>query len=241
MPPRAQRRADRAAGEVRLPRTVTDVRVLIADDHLPTRVGVRLALEGDGFVVCAEESTGPGAVGAALRERPDICLLDIHMPGGGIEATAAITAQLAECRVVILTASGNDEDLFAALQAGAAGYLLKGIDPARLGPALRSVLAGEAALSPGLAARLIEEFRDRARHGQSGLVRRSENDLTSREWEVLDCLSEGLSTARIGKRLYISETTVRRHVGSILKKLGVPTRQAAVDVVARRSRNMNAR
>jgi len=214
-------------------------RVLIADDHFATRVGVRLALEEDGFVVCAEESTGPGAVTAAIRDRPDVCLLDVHMPGGGIEAAAAIRARLPDTQIVMLTSSGNDDDLFAALQAGASGYLPKGMLQAQLGPAVRDVLRGEAVLPGALVARLIREFRARAQRGETALVRRGENDLTSREWEVLDCLCSGLSTARIAKRLFISQTTVRRHVGSILKKLDVSTREAAVEAV-RRSQNLNA-
>jgi two-component system, NarL family, nitrate/nitrite response regulator NarL len=217
-------------------------RVLIADDHLPTRVGVRLALETDGFEICAEEATGAAAVAAALREKPDVCLLDVHMPGGdGIEAARTIRTQLPETQVVMLTGSSDDDDLFAALEAGASGYLLKGIDSGELGPALRNVLSGDAALAPTLAARVIEEFRARAERGTAGLVRPSEDDLTAREWEVLDCLSEGLSTAQIADRLFISDTTVRRHAGAILKKLHVSTREAAVDVAAQRSRNLNAK
>src|SRR3954454_13285521 len=212
-------------------------RVLIADDHVPTRVGVRLALEEDGFVVCAEEETGPAAVAAAVRSRPDVCLLDIHMPGDGIKAAAAIREQLPETQVVMLTGSGNDDDLFAALEAGASGYLLKGIDPVKLGPALRDVMRGEAALPPALAARLIREFRMRA-HAGGTLVRRSPGDLTSREWEVLDCMREGLSTGGIAKRLFLSPTTVRRHVGPILKKLHVSSREEAVEAVEQRSRNL---
>jgi two-component system, NarL family, nitrate/nitrite response regulator NarL len=215
-------------------------RVLIADEHVQTRVGVRLALEEGGFVVSAEEGTGPAAVAAALRDPPDLCLLDLHMPGG-IEAAAAIRARLAETQVVMLSASSNEKDVFAALQAGAAGYLLKGMNPARLGPTLVGVLRGEAALSRELTARLIREFRARARRGDTGLVRRQKNELSEREWEVLDCLCEGLPTRLIAQRLFISQTTVRRHVGSILVKLEVPTRQAAVDLVAQRSRNLNAR
>jgi DNA-binding NarL/FixJ family response regulator len=212
-------------------------RVVIADDQPPTRMGVRLALEGGGFVVCAEEETGPGAVAAALRDPPDVCLLDVDMPGGGIEAAETIHAQLPQTQVVMLGASENDHDLFAALEAGASGYLLKAMDPARLGPALHGVLRGEAALPRTLTARLIEEFRARAR--RPSLTRRSGNELTNREWEVLDCLAESLSTRRIAKRLFISETTVRRHVSSILRKLDVPSRQAAVEVASQRSGNLN--
>jgi DNA-binding NarL/FixJ family response regulator len=219
---------------------VKDLRVVIADDHPPTLAGVRLALEGHGFHVAAEAQDGPGAVQAALRERPDVCLLDVHMPGGGIAACAEIRSQLPATRVVMLTVSQNDSDLFAALQAGAAGYLLKGMDPARLPAALNGVLEGEAALPRHLVAKLIDEFRARGRHGQVGLVRPTEHDLTSREWEVLDLMAEGLRTRDIAGRLFISETTVRRHVSSVLRKLEVKDRDAAVEVVRRRSRNLNA-
>ena len=213
--------------------------VLIADDDVSTRVGVRLALEEDGFVVSAEEGTGPGAVAAALRDPPDVCLVEVNVPGGGIEAVAAIRAHLAETKVVMLCASSDDDDVFDALQAGASGYLLKGMNPARLGPTLVGVLRGEASLPRELTARLIREFRARARRGETGLVRRGKNELTSREWDVLDCLCEGLSSRQIADRLFIAQTTVRRHVGSILNKLEVPSRQAAADLVAKHSRNLN--
>jgi DNA-binding NarL/FixJ family response regulator len=212
-------------------------RVVIADSHPPTRTGVRLALEDDGFIVCTEEQTAPGAVAAALRDTPDVCLLDIDMPGGAIEAAATIRSQLPDTQVVMLSAAANDADLFSAIEAGASGYLLKEMNPAQLGRTLRAALRGEAALPRALTTRLIEEFRARTR--QPSLTRRSEKDLTAREWEVLDCLCEGLSTRRIAKRLFISQTTVRRHVSSILKKLDVPSRQAAAKVAAKRSRNLN--
>ena len=221
-------------------RALAQPRVVIADGHAPTRVGARLALEQHGFVVSAEEETAPAAVAAALRDPPDLCLLDVHVAGGGIEATAAIHSKLPQTHVVVLSARRNDNDLFSALEAGASGYLLKETSPPRLAAALRGVLRGEAALPRELTARLIREFRARARGSESGLVRRGKNDLTSREWDVLDCLCEGLSTRRIAERLFISETTVRRHVGSILRKLDAPTREAAVELVAQRSRNLNA-
>jgi two-component system NarL family response regulator len=221
-------------------RRLTYPRIVIADHHIPTRVGVRLALEHDGFVVAAEAATAPAAVAAALRDPPDVCLLDVDVPGGGIEAAEAITSQLPETQVVMLGEATKDEDVFAALDAGASGYLLREIDPSRLGSALRDVLNGGAALPRVLTGRLIEEFRARAQQGTTLLARPGANDLTRREWEVLDCLREGLSTRRTAKRLFISETTVRRHVGSILRKLDVPTRQAAVEATAQRSRNLNA-
>jgi DNA-binding NarL/FixJ family response regulator len=216
---------------------VKQLRVLIADGHPPARAGVRLALENDGFIVCTEEQTAPSAVAAALRDRPDMCLLDIDVPGGAIEAAATIRSRLPQTQVVMLSATARDAELFSALEAGASGYLLKEMNPAQLGRTLRAALRGEAALSRALTTRLIEEFRARAR--QPSLTRRTDRDLTAREWEVLDCLCEGLSTRRIAKRLFISQTTVRRHIGSILKKLDVPSRQAAAKVAARRSQNLN--
>jgi DNA-binding NarL/FixJ family response regulator len=207
------------------------LRVVIADDHAPTRAGIRLALAGEGFSVCAEAADGGRAIEAARRCEPDVCLLDVHMPGGGIEACAAITSERPETKVVMLSASHSDDDVFAALQAGASGYLLKGMDPLRLAAALRGVIEGEAALPRTLVARLIDEFRARGRAQTEGLVRPGENDLTSREWEVLDLMREGLRTREIAERLFISDTTVRRHVGAILKKLRVSDREAAVRLV----------
>jgi two-component system NarL family response regulator len=214
-------------------------RVVIADAHAPTRTGVRLAIEVDGFVVAAEEDTASGAVAAALADPPDLCLLDVGLPGGGIEAAATIRSQLPGTHVVMLSEAEDEDEFFGAIRAGAGGYLDKGMSPARLGPALRDVLDGRAALPRTLTARLIDEFRALTRPETPGLARPSERDLTRREWEVFDCLREGLSTRRIAKRLFISETTVRRHVSSILRKLDVPTREAAVKVVEHRSGNLN--
>ena len=203
------------------------VRVLIADDHPPTRAGVRGALEAGGqFIVVSETPSAPAAVAAALELRPDVALLDIHMPGHGITAAREITAALPETAVVMLTVSRDDADLFAALRAGARGYLLKDIDPARLPHALDGVLAGEAALPRGLVARLIEEFRtrdDAARRREGPL-----GSLTDREWEVLHLMRDGKSTSEMAAEMYVSAVTVRSHVSAILRKLQVSDRQAAV-------------
>lgn len=216
------------------------LRVVIADDHIPTRMGVRLALERHGFVVCAEEGSGPAAVAAAVREQPDVCLLDVHMPGGGIAAAAEIGERVPDAAVVMLTVSRDDADLFEALKAGARGYLLKDMNPDRLGIALEAVLEGEAALPRTLVARLVDEFRVRSRRGRFALVRRRPTDLTSREWEVLELLREGRSTAEIASALFLSKTTVRRHISSILKKLRVETRAEAVRAAENRSEKLNA-
>jgi DNA-binding NarL/FixJ family response regulator len=199
--------------------------VLLADDHAPTRAGVRAALE-DGFDVVAEADTADTAVDRALDARPDVCVLDVHMPGGGIAAAARIAEQLPETVVVMLTVSQEDEDLFAALRAGAAGYLLKDMDPGRLAFALRGVVDGEAALPRTLVARVVEEFRTAERRPSLPLVRRRGARLTSREWEVLELLRERRTTAEIAHRLGLSAVTVRRHIGSILAKLRVPDRRA---------------
>jgi DNA-binding NarL/FixJ family response regulator len=205
------------------------VRVLVADDHPPTRAGVRRVLEADGFDVCAEEATGAAAVEAALRERPDVCLLDVRMPeGGGVAAATAIAARLPDTNIVMLTVSRDDADLFDALRAGAQGYLLKDIERTKLPDALRSVLAGEAQLPASLVARVIDDFRSRQGHRRALLRERPAVQLRRREWEVLELLRDGLTTAEIARRLFVAEVTVRSHVSAILRKLRVPDREAAV-------------
>jgi DNA-binding NarL/FixJ family response regulator len=209
------------------------IRVLIADDHPPTRAGVKSALERGGFVVCAEAPDARSAVEAARREQPDVCLLDIHMPGDGIWAAETISRELPDAAVVMLTVSRTDEDLFNALRAGASGYLLKDIDPTRLPLALRGVLEGEAALPRRLVALLIEEFRERKRRRRIPLVGRRAAELTDREWEVLEAMKQGLTTDEIAARLFISPVTVRTHVSAILRKLHVETREAALELLER--------
>jgi DNA-binding NarL/FixJ family response regulator len=203
------------------------VRVLIADDHVALRSGTRMALEDAGFEVVAEAGDARSAVEAALREKPDICLLDIKMPGSGIEAAAEISRVLPKTAVVMLTISEDDDDLFNAIRAGAVGYLLKGTDPDRLPHALRGVLAGEAAIPRTLVRRVIEELGDRRRR-RVQLLDGTGVELTGREWEILSLLREGLKTSVIAERLGISRVTVRRHVSGILTKLDVPDREAAV-------------
>jgi DNA-binding NarL/FixJ family response regulator len=208
-------------------------RVLVADDHPPTRAGVRSVLERDGFVICAEASSAQEAVDEALREVPDICLLDIHMPGSGIAAAAAITAALPHVAVVMLTVSDEDGDLFDALQAGAAGYLLKNTNPTRLPSALRGLMNGEAVLPRPLVAKLIAEFRDRSARRRLPIFGPRGVTLTSREWQVFELLREDVSTKEIAARLFISQATVRTHVASILRKLRASTRHEAVKLLER--------
>jgi len=204
------------------------ITVLLADDHARTRALVRNALESTGdFHVCVEAADAAGAVEGAKRERPDVCLLDINMPGNGIAAATQISGALPDTSVVMLTVSRQDEDLFDALRAGASGYLLKGLDEATIGDALRRVLAGEATLPGTLVARLVDEFRDRE-HRRVAVPDGQAARLTGREWDVLELMRKGAGTAEISERLFVSPTTVRSHVSSILRKLGVPTREAAI-------------
>src|SRR5919108_1988455 len=207
-------------------------RVLLADNHFPVRANVRQTLEEDGFDVCAETGDAASAVEAALRERPDVCLLEVKLPGGGLAAAAEICERIPETAVVMLTASTEDSDLFTALRGGASGYLLKDMDPEILGPAVRGVLDGEAVLSPKLVARLIEDYRrlDRPRRLRIGGPHATE--LTQRETEVVALMGQGSSTAEIAERLSISPVTVRRYISEVLRKLGVSDRESALRVVA---------
>jgi len=210
------------------------LRILIADDHEPTRVGIRLALERAGLEVCYEASDAAGAVEGALLTHPDGCLLDINMPGSGIAAAAEICERAPEIAVVMLTVSHDEADLFASLQAGASGYLLKEMDPDRLPLALRGVLRGEAALPRPLVARLIEEFRARGQPSWHQILRRRGVSLTSREWETLGLMREGLETSEMAERLDLTPATIRSHIAAILRKLGVPDRRTAVRIAAGR-------
>ena len=207
------------------------VRVLIADDHAPTRVDIRQALDGDvRFVVCAVTADASGAVQAALRERPDLCLLDVRMPGGGLSAAWEIGARLPRTKIVMLTVSGEDADLFAALRAGAEGYLLKTMSLARLPDALDGVCSGEAAIPPTLVTRLLTRFRAREPRWRKPLERGAAEHLTSREWEVLELLAQGRSTAEIATGLVITTSAVRAHIAAIVRKLRVPGRAAAIEL-----------
>jgi two-component system, NarL family, nitrate/nitrite response regulator NarL len=206
------------------------LRVVIADDHPPTRISVREALEQQSCTVVAEGASAEEAVAAAREHRPDVCLLDINMPGSGIVAAAEITHTVPDVAVVMLTASRDDEDLFAALRAGASGYLLKDMDPARIGAALRGVMAGEAGLPRWLVLKLVEEFRSTPRRRFALPNRTGAAELTEREAEILELMGQGLSTEAIAERLFLAQVTVRTHIASILKKLRVPDRKAAVQL-----------
>lgn len=201
------------------------------DDHAPTRAVVRRAVEHGGFVVCADVPHADGAIDAARQTRPDVALLDVRMPGGGIRAAEVIGSEHPRVSIVMLTVSAEDDDLLAALSVGASGYLLKGQDPAKIPKVLRMVLSGEAALPATLVKRLAAEYRARdPRPGMRGRLPGSAR-LTPREWEVLELLNEGLGTAEIGRRLFVADVTVRTHLAAIVRKLHAKDRAGVLRLV----------
>jgi DNA-binding NarL/FixJ family response regulator len=202
------------------------VRVVMADDNARVRGQIRAALESGGCEVLAEGASAEEAVKLALEHRPDVLLLDIHMPGNGIQAAQQVSRSLPDTAVVMLTQSKDDDDLFDSLRAGASGYLLKGADPTTLADSLRGVLVGEAAMPPSLVTRILQEFRGPARRR---FLRKSAaaDKLSSREWEVMEMLGQGHSTDVVAGRLFVSPTTVRVHVSSVLRKLRVKDRDSA--------------
>jgi DNA-binding NarL/FixJ family response regulator len=211
------------------------LRVLVADDHEPTREDVRRALDGDeAFQVCAITADAPQAVRAAMRERPDICLLDVRMPGSGVAAAWEIAARLPHAKIVMLTVSDDDVDLFAALRAGAHGYLLKTMNLSRLRDALIGVCSGEAAIQRILVARVLDRLHGREPRWRQVIGDESAGKrLTSREWEVLELLTQRRSTAEIAGELVLSASAVRVHIASIVRKFQVADRAAVVELFER--------
>ena len=186
-----------------------------------------MSLERDErFEVCAEAADAAAAVDAAERHRPDICLLDLRMPGGGAVAAHEIAARLPETRIVMLTVSEDKRDLLASLRAGAVGFLPKSTDPRRLPAALADAAAGIAALPRSLTGVLIDELRTPLLARRRLAAGTLPTPLTSREWEILHLVSSGASDAQVARRLGISRGTVRWYVHSFLKKLNLPDRDA---------------
>lgn len=218
-------------------RSTRGLRVLIADDHPPTRDDIRRALEaGPGFTVCGEAANAAEAVQKALSTRPDICMLDIRMPGNGVAAAWEIAARLPTTRIVMMTVSDDEEDLFAALRAGAAGYLVKDASLRRLPEALRDAHEGKAAIPRDLVAKMVERFHGtEPRFRTTDVVGASGSRLTTREWEILGLLAEGLSTRAIAHRLTLGSSGVRAHITSIVRKLGVADREEAIALFRQRS------
>ena len=201
-------------------------RILLVDDHPLTRSALAGLLTQHGFEVVGEASDGEEAIEAATGLQPDLILLDLSMPGlDGLSALPRLRTAAPECEVVVLTASGTEENLLGAIRGGAAGYLLKSEPPERIVDFLRGVAQGEAALSGAVARRLLEQVRE-AGGRSSGAA------LSARELEVLLLLDDHLATDEIAKRLFISEHTVRSHVKSLLRKLGVSSRREALEALS---------
>ena len=208
--------------------------IVLAEDEPVTRTALRRLLEGAGFEVTAEAGDADSAIESSLRERPQICLVDLFMPGGGIRVVREVSRRLPEASVVVLTASEDRDHMVDAIRAGASGYLVKSMDPNRIAHALRGVLAGEAAIPRFLMAALV---RDLQTQGRKRLIagRHGRADLTGREWEILGLMCDGLSGPSIAERLYISPVTVRRHSAEVVRQLGVRDRGEAVALVQEHS------
>jgi len=204
-------------------------RVLIVDDHPLTQEALSSLLRAHGFDIAGCASDGAEAITEAARLQPDLVLLDLSMPGvDGLTALPRLRDAAPECEVVVLTASGTEQNLLAAIRAGAAGYLLKTEPPERIAAFLEGVANGEAALSGSIARRLLDQVRT-GNGRASGVPDSIAAALSAREVEVLLLLDDHLGTDEIAKRLFISEHTVRSHVKSLLRKLGVSSRREALE------------
>ncbi len=215
------------------------IRILIADDQELIRYGFRLVLDSDPALdVVGEAADGAGAIDAARRLRPDVVLMDIRMPGvDGIAATSAITAELPDVRVLALTTFDLDEYAFGVLRAGASGFLLKDTKPAELIAAIRAVHRGDAVVAPRITAKLIEVAAPHLPAGEgapdeAGAAQGNPEErlaaLTERERNVFALISRGATNAEIGSALFVSESTVKTHVGRILQKLELRDRVQTV-------------
>jgi DNA-binding NarL/FixJ family response regulator len=205
---------------------------LLVDDHTLFRKGVASLLQTPGFAVVGEAADGAEAIRQASSLRPDLVLMDLHMPGtDGLHATREITRILPETRVVILTVSEDDRDVFDAIKSGAHGYLLKTVAPAELRELLTGVFRGEAPVSRATAAKILKQFRGR----EHAVPDTAPTDaLTPREHDVLDLLATGLTNKEIGVRLDIAENTVKNHLKNILAKLHLHNRVQAATLATER-------
>jgi DNA-binding NarL/FixJ family response regulator len=205
------------------------VRVLLCDDQALVRDGFRMILSAEPDIeVVGEAGEGGQAVELAKRLLPQVVLMDVRMPGmDGIEATRRIVVSGLESRVLILTTFDLDEYVYEALRAGASGFLLKDVTARQLAEGVRVVAAGEAMLAPTVTRRLLERFAPALPPAEDGAAA-ALSELTERELEILKLLASGLSNAELGTRLYLSEPTIKTHLSSVFRKLGVRDRVQAV-------------
>ncbi|TFC69747.1 response regulator transcription factor [Cryobacterium sp. TMS1-20-1] len=208
------------------------ISILLVDDQALLRVGFRMVLEAeDDFTVVGEASDGAQAIALAARLNPDVVLMDVRMSGvDGIEATRQIMAAQPETRIIILTTFDLDEYAFGGLRAGASGFLLKNAEPGELIAAIRTVVSGEASVSPRVTRRLLDLFGTKLPQPETGGASNAMAlaALTDRETEVFLAIAEGLSNTELAERFFLSESTVKTHVGRILHKLGLRDRVQAV-------------
>lgn len=202
-----------------------------ADAAWRERVCGWLSDHGD-LRVCAESTDAAGAVAAALEQRPDLCLLDVALPGNGVVAAYEILTRIPTTRVVMLTNLDDDADLFPALRAGVSGYLGKDISPQRLPVALLEVLDGAVAIPQALVARMLEAMRERAPLRRDVEMPGQDVALTPREWQILDLLRHEPTTAQIADKLSVEQTTIRDHLSSLVRKLDVKDRDEARRLLA---------
>jgi two-component system NarL family response regulator len=209
------------------------IRVVVADDHALFRRGLEMVLESETDIeVVAEANNGSEALALATEHVPDLVLMDVRMPAvggvnGGIEATQAIKDAVPNTKILMLTISDEEDDLYDAIKAGASGYLLKEISIEEVADAIRSVHAGQSLISPSMASKLLNEFATMAKKDEEKQQMPAPR-LTEREMEVLTLVAQGLNNRDIAKELFISENTVKNHVRNILEKLHLHSRMEAV-------------
>jgi DNA-binding NarL/FixJ family response regulator len=210
-------------------READKLRVLIVDDHALFRKGLLMVLEQEPDVeVAGEAADGHEAVVKAQELMPDVVLMDVRMPGqSGIQATREIRDLLPHARILMLTVSDEEADLYEAIKAGASGYLLKEIPTDEVPEAIRSVVAGQSRISPSMASKLLSEFASMTKRAEDRRAARVPR-LTEREMDVLKAMAQGLNNRDIAKHLFISENTVKNHVRNILEKLQLHSRMEAV-------------
>jgi DNA-binding NarL/FixJ family response regulator len=203
--------------------------VLIAAERLPTRVGLRLALEPGAR--CTEAADAESAVDAAVRDRPDVCLLGLDPSGQTLRVVNEIVSRVPSAAVILLTSKLDEEEFMAAVRAGASGYMTNRLDPARLPYVVQGAMRGESAVPRKFVSRLLDELRTRERRRSVVLEGKGRIALTAREWEVVELLLRSASTSDIATELGVAPVTVRRHVGSVERKLGVTTRAQVVELL----------
>ena len=212
------------------------IRIAIADDHALVRAGFRALIDAEpGLEVAGEAADGAEAIELARTAKPDVVLMDIRMPKTtGIEAARAMKEVAPSAKIVMLTISDEEEDLFEAIRAGASGYLLKDLPLDEVAETVRAVHGGQSLINPSMAAKLLTEFATLARRDAEERVEQvPAPKLTDREMQVLKLVARGMNNRDIAKELYISENTVKNHVRNILEKLQIHSRMEAVMVAVR--------